>query len=258
MKHTTLINNVKSHEWGLTLAEAHVFSWIIDLPIWAEKIFIEGEVYYFASKTKAVEDLPLITDKVDTMYRHYKSLEVKGVIVLKKIDGKDYISYTKKSKGWVYESESDTRKNFRTNSEINPKTLGKKSDILNHYITKSTIDIQDDEKKNFSSKIDGSFTEDPKYVEKLKFNIQQIKTYDTWKGGVCKKHSIQNLEDLDRWIDMYESHVLTQSKSDISINELRRHFDNWLGTRIKAGAKLPIPKEEHKPWKVNLSNMQFH
>ena len=46
-------------------------------------------------------------------------LEQKGLIIVKKLDGKDYLSLTNKSKQWLIKSEY---------SEKNPNKLGKKSE----------------------------------------------------------------------------------------------------------------------------------
>ena len=96
------INSEKSIEWGLNIKCAYIFSWIYELPSWANKVIIGSDVYYFASKNKIIEELPLLTDKLDTVYRYLKILEEKGLIVLKKIDSKDYIALTEKSKSWNF------------------------------------------------------------------------------------------------------------------------------------------------------------
>lgn len=120
MRYSSTINNVKSKEWKLNIQQAYLFAWFYELPSWADKVVIGNDIYYFASKNKAVEELPILTSKKDTMYRYYKQLEVLGLILIKKIDGKDYIAITEKGKLWNY-SKSDT-------SEINPSTLGNKSE----------------------------------------------------------------------------------------------------------------------------------
>lgn len=116
MKYSISIDNVKSQEWDLNLQQAYVFAWIYSVPSWADRVIIENNVYYFASRRKFIEDMPLLTDKSDTVYRAFKQLEEKGLIKLIKIDGRDFICLTEKAKEW---------NNF--NSEKNP-TLGKKSD----------------------------------------------------------------------------------------------------------------------------------
>ena len=120
MRYSTTINNLKATEWGLTIQQAYLFSWFYELPSWANKVMIENEIFYFASKNKAVEELPILTDKTDTMYRYYRQLEELGLVVIKKIDSKDYIALTLKAKEWNF-SKSDY-------SENNPTKLGNLSE----------------------------------------------------------------------------------------------------------------------------------
>jgi len=120
MRYNTTINNVKANEWNLDIKLAYLFAWMYELPSWADKSTIEGKDYYFASKNKAIDELPLLTDKRDTMYRYYKQLESLNLIEIKKIDSKDYICLTSKAKQWNgYKSDT---------SDKNPNELGNKSE----------------------------------------------------------------------------------------------------------------------------------
>ena len=75
MRFTTTINNVKAKEWGLSLPQAYLFTWFYELPSWADRVIIGNEIYWFASKNKAIEELGfMLTDKRDTMYRYYKQI----------------------------------------------------------------------------------------------------------------------------------------------------------------------------------------
>lgn len=121
MRYNSTINNVKAKEWGLTIQQAYLFSWMYELPSWASKVMIENDIYFFASKTKAVEELPILTEKTDTMYRYYKQLEDLDLIVIKKIDSKDYIKLTLKAIDWNFTSQSEY-------SDKNPNELGKLSE----------------------------------------------------------------------------------------------------------------------------------
>lgn len=116
MRYNSTINNVKANEWGLTIQQAYLFSWFYELPSWANKVMIENEIYYFASKNKAIEELPILTEKPDTMYRFYKQLECLDLVIIRKIDGKDYVALTTKAKEWNL-SKSDY-------SENNPSIVG--------------------------------------------------------------------------------------------------------------------------------------
>ena len=115
MRFNIRINQVKALEWGLNLSEAAVFDFCMDLPAWAETIIMNNQVWYFASKGKAADEIPLVSAKPDTMYRHYKALAAKGLIRFQKIGDKDMIQITERGAEW-------------NSSEKNP-TLGKKSEI---------------------------------------------------------------------------------------------------------------------------------
>jgi len=133
MRYSITIDNVKSMEWGLTLQEAYLFSWIYTLPSWAENCYIDGKLFYFASKTKACEELSILTDKIDTMYRHYSALERKELIVIKKVDNKDYVLLTDKAKTWNLYDKNKLGK-FSDHSEINP-TYNNNQPIFSDSVT---------------------------------------------------------------------------------------------------------------------------
>lgn len=125
MKFISTIQNVKAKEWNMNISQAYLFSWIYELPSWAEKVLIGNDCYYFASRNKAIKELPLLPDKKDTVYRYYKQLEKKELIEVKKIDGKDYIALTEKGKEWNTFDELGNKSDY---SEINPTQLGNKSE----------------------------------------------------------------------------------------------------------------------------------
>lgn len=124
MKFTSLIDNYHTGKWGISLQEAYVFSWMYDVPSWAKTIIIDNEIWYFASKTKAIADTnKVLTEKPDTMYRYYKKLEEKGLIENKKLGKEDYIRITEKGKQW---NSLGKKSEY---SENNPTELGKKSEF---------------------------------------------------------------------------------------------------------------------------------
>ncbi len=100
MKYYININQGKAVEWGLTSSEAIVFSWIYELSSWADKIEYKNKTYYYGSKNKACEELPIISNKRDTMYRLFKSLQEKGLVELITLDESDYLALTNKGKEW--------------------------------------------------------------------------------------------------------------------------------------------------------------
>lgn len=136
MRFSTYINNQKALEWGLNANQAALFDLLNQASSWAEEIIVDGIVYYWVSRNKVLEELPLFYKTGDTVYRHFSELNEKGLIVyLKqgKHGDKDLIRLTEKGKSW---NEFKPEQN-RDNSEINPSLgdeLGNKSEITRKQI----------------------------------------------------------------------------------------------------------------------------
>lgn len=136
MRFSTYINNQKSLEWGLNASQAALFDLLNQASSWAEEVIVDGVVYYWVSRNKVIEELPLFYKTGDTVYRHFSELNEKGLIVyLKqgKHGDKDLIRLTEKGKSWnEFKPEQ-----IRDNSEINPSLddeLGNKSEITRKQI----------------------------------------------------------------------------------------------------------------------------
>jgi hypothetical protein len=131
MTYTSSLDNCFGSKHGLNLSQLYLMSLIVNLHTWADKIVIGNEVFYKISKKKVISELPLLTDKEDTVYRLMKQLEEKELISVKKIDGIDHIATTRKCADWNRKSNSEINPsvgNKSEQSEINPKTLGNKSE----------------------------------------------------------------------------------------------------------------------------------
>lgn len=163
MRFTSSIKNYPAKLWGLNLQEAYLFSFIYELPSWAEKIIIEGHVFYYGSRKKAIEEIPLLTDKPDTMYRHYKSLKEKGLIEYVPVNGKEYVRITEKGKLWNSSEIFPNARNQSDGSEIFPNQLGNFSEsgseifptdnnIINNNTTSNTNFLEKNLEKKESSK----------------------------------------------------------------------------------------------------------
>ena len=136
MRFSTYINNQKAIEWGLNANQAALFDLLNQAASWAEEIIVDGVVYYWVSRNKVLEELPLFYKTSDTVYRHFSDLDEKGLIIyLKqgKHGDKDLIRLTEKGKSWnEFKPEQ-----IRDNSEINPSVgdkLGNKSEITRKQI----------------------------------------------------------------------------------------------------------------------------
>ena len=143
MRYTISIDQTHSIEWGLSLSEAALFSFIYSLPSWAEQIHTKGETWFFASRNKAIDEMPIITDKADTIYRLYKSLQLKGIIRWEKFGEKDCIMITEKGKNWNSSktdlgNKSDlSRKKIREKTELNPTYNSTRNNNTNNNIISS-------------------------------------------------------------------------------------------------------------------------
>ena len=136
MRFSTYINNQKAIEWGLNANQAALFDLLNQAVSWAEEIIVDGVVYYWVSRNKVLEELPLFYKTSDTVYRHFSDLDEKGLIIyLKqgKHGDKDLIRLTEKGKSWnEFKPEQ-----IRDNSEINPNLgdeLGNRSEITRKQI----------------------------------------------------------------------------------------------------------------------------
>lgn len=113
-------------KYKISLQEAVLLEWLMGFSRIAKKATIDGKIYFFASKNKAVSDIPTITDKVDTMYRYYKKLEDKGFIKLAKVDGNDYVFLNKKCDEWNSSNYADIPQS--DHSDNLPNELGQSSE----------------------------------------------------------------------------------------------------------------------------------
>lgn len=130
MQYLVSINQTKALEWGLNAQQAMLFAFLHQVPTWADSREIDGVVWFNIGKGKVIEELPLLTDKPDTVYRLMKQLRAAGLIFMTSCDNKTYIHLTEKAKGWNRAQGSEkypTQKAKPNGSEKNP-TLGEKSE----------------------------------------------------------------------------------------------------------------------------------
>jgi hypothetical protein len=145
MQYNSYIDNSFCLKHQLTIAQGALFDLFTRLHSWSEEVVIDGNVYWFISRTKVLDELPLVYTKTDTVYRHFKSFDEKGLIEYVKHQGKDCVRLTSEGKLWNrFGNESEqTRNEIRTNSEMNP--------TYNTTIYNTTNNKEKNIKKNFVS-----------------------------------------------------------------------------------------------------------
>lgn len=132
MQIITQINNVKCLEWGLNANQGALFDMLNQSASWAKTVVIDGEVWYWVSRNKVIEELPLYYTKPDTVYRHLKALDKSGLVRHQKHGDKDLIMLTEKGKTWnnkVIDNlpQNNSKNDDKNSSDSNP-TLGNKSE----------------------------------------------------------------------------------------------------------------------------------
>jgi len=160
------------------MSEAFLFSYLIQLPTWAQRFDIGGIDYYFANRHKIIEELPLVTDKPDTAYRLLKKLQKKGLIDYQKYMGKDCVRMLPKGKVWNCQKapkkvakNSDSNPKTTKNSDSNPKKHGFKSEKTRIQIRKNTDSNPTDKYYNIiSTTIDKGET----LPKKIKIDLGEI------------------------------------------------------------------------------------
>lgn len=100
MQFTILINQSRALEWGLNTQQAMLFSFLYGVPAWADSTQLNGVTCYRLCKSKICKELPLLTDKPNTVYVLLTKLQDTGLINLSLIDNQTHFSFTKKAALW--------------------------------------------------------------------------------------------------------------------------------------------------------------
>lgn len=119
MQYTIFINQPRALEWGLNPQQATLFAFLYECPSWCNAVSQDDQVFFAISKKKIIEELPLLTDRIDTAYRMMRALQEKGLIVLSSTNSITLFRLTEKARDWNRKSDG---------SEKNPSRVGKKSD----------------------------------------------------------------------------------------------------------------------------------
>ncbi len=100
IRESLYVNQVKAIEWGLNLQEATMFNFLYELPTWTPEKEIDGNSYHPFSKNDVFEELPILSNKPNTIAIYLQTLDKKGLIERKVLKNKSFIRITEKGNEW--------------------------------------------------------------------------------------------------------------------------------------------------------------
>ncbi len=224
MKFTIFIDQIHALEWGLNLQQAAVFDYLYSISSWADAQIIEGEVFYFASRFKVIEQFPLISDKPDTIYRIYKHLFDVKVIDWFKWNGKDMVRLTEKGKQW--------------NSEKNPNELfklGKKSEL-----TRKKIRIDSEKNPTYNTTSDSTINDETNIENADLFSPTII--YDPEVGAIVHDPMIAANDSFNSDIVQRKENSAKEKKGQVGAE-----FIAQVISHLNAKTNRKEPSEQFKP-----------
>lgn len=254
MLYVSTIDNIFATKFNLSLSQAYLLDWIIKLPTWAKKITVDNEVYYFASRKKVTEDLPLLTDKPDTVYRHYKSLVEMGFIKTTRVQNAEYVAFTDKTKGWLRKSEHS--ENFPTHNGNISDTNSENFPTNNLIITNNIINNkQTDEKfkNNFSGEVKEKSNTQTPGAEILNYPFNNspefVKAWTAWIFYKKKEHNFSYKEISTEQIAINN---LVKKSNNVEAKAIQMIYDSierkWQG--IFDGQKNNLPNQQAIPFAI--------
>ena len=129
MRYSLHANQAMLIKWGVrNINQGLIIDMLMTASTWATPTIIDGEVYYWVSRSVIADELWILNLKSDTVYRHLKAIDALGVIHYKKQGKKDCIKVTEKGKSYLSDRYVGNESEKEQNSEMNPSKLGNESD----------------------------------------------------------------------------------------------------------------------------------
>lgn len=221
MQYHLLINQQKSIEWGLDLKLAGLFAFLYEVPSWATSVNVGGETWYWISRSKILDEVPVLGVTKNSVYRYMKALEGKGLITLGKDKsiGMTLMQLTDKAREWnrktcntycnsddapianlqmPYCSSDDESYNHISSNQVDHKT---------HVPSDDDTSVQQENKSGYSDEFEQAWKEYPKRTgannKKAAFKAwnARIKAGATAEQMISGVRAYSKFIDADRTID---------------------------------------------------------
>ena len=243
MRYTILINAVKCQEWDLTLSQGALFDLLNQAHTWAKHIDVNGELFFWVSRNMIINEIPLAYSKPDTVYRAFKTLSDKGLIVHAKRGQKDLVRLTEKGKEWNAKN-SEINQNVGNKSEIPPKPKQKNSEA-NPTFEEKLGNKSEKTAKNSEINPTNKLTINPltinpitngAFEEKINPLIHQEKK--------PSKHDLEIKEIFETWLSLTGQKIKLDAKRKSHINA--RLEDGYSLEQIKQAMSYVANSQWHK------------
>ena len=232
MRFNVLINQDKCLKHKLNVSQAALMQLFNELPSWASEKFMNGQTYWFISRNKVIEELPLFYEKPDTVYRHFKILHDLKMIDYYQDKRRDFVRLTALGKQW-------------NNSEMNPRKLGNESELAKNII----VDYQEVKPSNSDSfPTDNIYnnTNDKREATAIEFLSMNFPSRYT---DFLSKYKTK-IPDFEKFETDFNCKVIEEEKKfeqRILFARLERLANNWISMGLKnqkenRQPELPAPK----------------
>lgn len=251
MQNVIQVFQAKALEWDINLSEAAVFDYLWNATSWAEPVIIAGSPYYWVSRTAAAKDLLLLSKSArlkikagkeldakdaDTFYRHYKSLEKKGLIRLEKLGNKDCFQLTEKSKSWTTYQVGKISEQSEKNPTYKLYTSNNSNSIVGKISEQSETPV----------KLEGL----PPQEQKIEVALHKCKEFfENWpamkvnylEGAKIRPGQIDFDQELRKWISHNSLNVMFMQSPT---NHITKSFQSWLINAGRYAKKSGIDNSE--------------
>lgn len=229
MRYTHSINAVKCLEWDINLAQGALIDLINQASSWAKPHVIDDEVYYWISRNKVIDEIPVAYSKADTVYRSIKSLAEKGIINHVKSGKRDLINLTEKGKSWnvkgtdIGDAKLGNKSELVEKSEINPSEVGNKSEKTPKNSEISPTD------KNTNYKSINDKKEKPQTSSKKEDVFKPVKpeqvSDQTWNDLLALRKKKRAVESQTAWTRINNSIERAQQATGHTLENI---FSYWV------------------------------
>lgn len=235
MRYTHSINAVKCLEWDINLAQGALIDLINQASSWAKPHVIDDEVYYWISRNKIIDEIPVAYSKADTVYRSIKSLAEKGIINHIKSGKRDLINLTEKGKSWnvkstdIGDAKLGNKSELAENSEINPSKLGNKSENTPKNSEISPTD------KNTNNKSISNKKREPKIDSKKEDVFKPVKpeqvSDQVWNDLLAVRKAKRAIESQTAWTRINNSIHKAQKATGHTLEDIYSYWvkRSWAG-----------------------------